>query len=203
MHPKDKQHITVPVFPLNYLVLVGEKKELHIFEARYRELINDCLKNNACFGVVLPDKIKKGISNHGVMVRVDQVKKTYPSGEMDIVVEGVNIFKITNYVPVLSPKLYGAALVKILFYEDSICSTEIISSTKKYLSLVKVSLSDVPDNLMFSQLANTIPLNNEERLKFISISDHKSKEDFLRDKLKLLIKLIEIEKKLNGDFWLN
>jgi hypothetical protein len=203
MHHKDKQHITVPVFPLNYLVLIGEKKELHIFEARYRELVNDCLKNNACFGIVLPDKTSKGVSKRGVLVRIERIKKTYPSGEMDIVVEGVSIFNTTHYVHVLSPKLYGAATVEILFSEDSICSKDIIDSIKKYFALNEPAMSNIPNNLLISQLANKIPLNNDERLKYISIAGYKAKEDFLAGKIRLLIKLAEIEKKLNGDFWLN
>jgi Lon protease-like protein len=43
--------LTLPMFPLNTVILPGETKVLHIFEDRYKELVVDCLKNAANFGI--------------------------------------------------------------------------------------------------------------------------------------------------------
>mgnify|MGYP000665651429 CR=1 FL=1 len=50
------QQLTIPMFPLNMVLLPGETKTLHIFEERYKQLISDCLENDAHFGFLLYTK---------------------------------------------------------------------------------------------------------------------------------------------------
>ena len=45
------QQLTIPMFPLNMVLLPGETKTLHIFEDRYTQLVSDCLLNEAHFGI--------------------------------------------------------------------------------------------------------------------------------------------------------
>ena len=43
----------IPIFPLNIVVFPGEKLNLHIFEDRYIQLINDCVAEKKAFGIVV------------------------------------------------------------------------------------------------------------------------------------------------------
>ena len=43
----------LPLFPLNTVLFPGMALPLHIFEERYRQMINACISQNAPFGVVL------------------------------------------------------------------------------------------------------------------------------------------------------
>ncbi len=43
----------VPLFPLNTVLFPGGPLPLRIFEARYLDMISDCLKNDVPFGVLL------------------------------------------------------------------------------------------------------------------------------------------------------
>ena len=52
----------MPLFPLNVVLFPGMALPLHIFEPRYREMINRCLDENLAFGVVL---IKEGLEVGG------------------------------------------------------------------------------------------------------------------------------------------
>ncbi|MFN6038824.1 MAG: LON peptidase substrate-binding domain-containing protein [Bacteroidota bacterium] len=202
MTHKDNQHITIPVFPLGYLVLPGEKKELHIFEERYKELVSDCLRNNASFGVVLPDKKNKKVSSNGVVVKIIKVLKTSPSGELDILVEGVSVFKTIQYVPVLFPKLYGAATIEFVFGDDKICTRELQNFYKSFLISIEDKNPDFENATIF-QLAKKLNLTNEEKMRLLSYADTETKELMLKDKIRLLLYVYEAEKKLKGDFWLN
>jgi len=47
----------LPLFPLNSVLFPGMPLKLHIFEERYKLMINECIENKAPFGVVL---IKSG-----------------------------------------------------------------------------------------------------------------------------------------------
>jgi Lon protease-like protein len=42
----------IPIFPLPLVLLPGEKLPLHIFEEKYKKMIEHCLKNNKKFGII-------------------------------------------------------------------------------------------------------------------------------------------------------
>ena len=84
----------IPLFPLALVIFPNSRYPLHIFEERYKTLINKCLSNNSGFGIV--SKIGDTISEVGVYVEVADVTKIYESGELDIVVSGKWRFKRTD-----------------------------------------------------------------------------------------------------------
>ncbi|HSW54630.1 MAG TPA: LON peptidase substrate-binding domain-containing protein [Ignavibacteriaceae bacterium] len=84
----------IPIFPLALVVFPNSKYPLHIFEERYKILINKCLGNSTGFGIV--SKIGDTVSEVGVYVEIVQVIKIYESGELDIVVAGKWRFKRMN-----------------------------------------------------------------------------------------------------------
>ena len=203
MSPKDNQQITLPIFPLGYLLLPGEQKELRVFEARYKEMLNDCLENNACFGVVVSGKKDNMVSEYGTMVKILRVLKTTPAGESDILVEGVKTFRTVHFVPVLLPKLYGAATVEVNSSFDVKCSPDIVQLYARYARLIKETRSPTGRNITLFELARLLELSNEEKLRFISLSSPNRQKEFLSVKIKLKLLLADAEKKLNGEFWLN
>lgn len=99
---------TIPIFPLNLVVFPDSKYPLHIFEERYKILIQKCLQENSGFGIVA--SIDKKISDVGVYVKVTEILKTYINGELDIVVTGIERFLI-NYTS-LHPDGYYLADVE-------------------------------------------------------------------------------------------
>ena len=48
----------IPLFPLNVVLLPETPLPLHIFEERYKEMINECLKNDSEFGIVYASALK-------------------------------------------------------------------------------------------------------------------------------------------------
>ena len=52
----------LPIFPLNTVLFPGMQLRLHIFEERYKLMINECLAKDAIFGVML---IQTGIEAFG------------------------------------------------------------------------------------------------------------------------------------------
>ena len=84
----------IPIFPLALVIFPNSRYPLHIFEERYKILINNCLGNNSGFGII--SKIGESISDVGVFVEVSDVTKIYESGELDIIVKGSWRFKRLN-----------------------------------------------------------------------------------------------------------
>ncbi len=90
----DKLMKTIPLFPLKLVVFPYSRYPLHIFEERYKKMVNNCLDNETGFGIVAPSK--KELSKIGSYVIIFKVLKKSTKGEMDIVVEAQNRFFINK-----------------------------------------------------------------------------------------------------------
>ena len=62
----------LPIFPLSIVVFPGEELNLHIFEPRYKQLIQDCYGENKAFGI--PTVINNAVADHGTQVRITDIK---------------------------------------------------------------------------------------------------------------------------------
>ena len=106
---------TIPLFPLNVVLFPGGFLPLHIFEERYKLMIQRCLDDESEFGVVL---IKSGLEVGGnaephavgTAARVVNVKKE-EDGRMNIMVTGRERFRI-NTVVLQQP--YMEAVVEVV-----------------------------------------------------------------------------------------
>jgi Lon protease-like protein len=84
--------VEFPLFPLQTVALPGELVPLHIFEERYKTMINDCLEGEREFGIVwLSDD---GLRQVGCAARVEQVLERLDDGRMNIVVRGTRPFRV-------------------------------------------------------------------------------------------------------------
>ena len=82
----------LPLFPLDLVLLPGTPLPLHIFEPRYKEMIGECLSNNAPFGVIRA--LDEGIAEVGCTAEIVTVTKEYPDGRLDLVAEGRKRFEV-------------------------------------------------------------------------------------------------------------
>ena len=104
----------IPLFPLNIVVYPGEPLNLHIFEPRYKELVNECFDQNKDFGIATA--FKSGLSEFGTTVSIVSVEKVHQDGEMDIRTIGQRVFKILEHIKEIPDKLYQGAIVS---YQES------------------------------------------------------------------------------------
>ena len=82
----------IALFPINLSVLPYEKVNLHIFEDRYKKLINRSLGENKTFGIVYTKN--KVMSKIGTLVEINEIYKKYDDGRFDLSVKGLERFKI-------------------------------------------------------------------------------------------------------------
>ena len=86
----------IPLFPLNMVVLPFEEVPLHIFEPRYKRMIEDSIENNTPFGIVLNNN--GNIDSIGCSLDVTKVIKHYETGEYDLIATGKKCFQIIDKV---------------------------------------------------------------------------------------------------------
>jgi Lon protease-like protein len=82
----------IGLFPLGVVLLPTERVPLHIFEPRYRELIEECLEADTEFGLVYADE--GGIREVGTRARVTDVLERFDDGRLNVVVEGGERFRV-------------------------------------------------------------------------------------------------------------
>ena len=197
------QQLTIPMFPLNMVLLPVETKTLHIFEERYKQLVSDCLDNEAHFGI--PFLHQKSMGDYGIEVKISNVIKSYDNGEMDIAIEAVKVFKIIEFSKVLTPKLYGAGVIQ---YEEEIMdnpSHMLQELTKEYMWVSQENIIpiDAFDNSNVYGIARLLDLSALEKYELIKAKSILDKEEYLKPKIKLFIHLIRTENELKSKFVLN
>jgi Lon protease-like protein len=101
----------IPLFPLDVVLFPGAALPLHIFEERYKEMISECLRADAAFGVVRAQR--EGLAVTGCSARIVQVLERYDDGRMDILCEGVQRFEIE-----LLDNVRAFLQAEVEFFED-------------------------------------------------------------------------------------
>src|SRR5436853_2003902 len=99
----------IPIFPLGIVVYPGENLNLHIFEPRYKQLINECYLQKKQFGI--PTMMNDRLQDYGSLVTILEITKVDDSGEMDIKTMGARVFRILEVIKDVPDKLYSGAIV--------------------------------------------------------------------------------------------
>jgi len=107
----------LPLFPLEIVVFEGEKVRLHIFEPRYKQLIQDVMEENTSFG--MPIVFEKKLEGTGAELVNVRLIEQWPGGEMDIECEALSRFEIQDFHPLTQGKLYGGGIVRDIPFTDN------------------------------------------------------------------------------------
>ena len=90
----------LPLFPLNVVLFPGMLQGLHIFEPRYREMMNRCIDEQIPFGMVLArqngDQPEAATHAIGTAARIAKVERL-EDGRMNLMVVGTQRFQIQEY----------------------------------------------------------------------------------------------------------
>jgi Lon protease-like protein len=83
-----------PLFPLGLVALPSELVPLHIFEERYKTMIDECLERLSEFGIVwLADDELKSV---GCTCEIDRVLERTDDGRLNILTRGVRPFRLVE-----------------------------------------------------------------------------------------------------------
>ncbi len=191
------RQLTLPLFPLNMVLLPGETTKLYIFETRYRQLVNECMENEASFGIPYTDKGQ--VKKYGSEVKIKRVLKTYENGGMDILVEGTGLFRILEYSEVLKPKLYGAGLIEYMNIAQKILMNNLQDATVNYFSTVQHKLIDYDtvSQLSIYSVASALQLTSAEKYRLVSAPDQQT---HLWNLLNFITHIINTEYQLKDRF---
>ncbi|MBX2908789.1 MAG: LON peptidase substrate-binding domain-containing protein [Chitinophagales bacterium] len=100
----------IPIFPLKLAVFPLQTLNLHVFEPRYRQLMNECFETGKTFAI--PPVLGDRLNGYATEMRLTEISKTYESGEMDVRTKGFKVLKVLEVIQEVPDKLYSAAIVE-------------------------------------------------------------------------------------------
>src|SRR3954453_13484599 len=102
------------LFPLSIVLVPTERIPLHIFEPRYRELVEECVANDTDFGLVLATG-DGAVHEIGTRASVLEVLEVLDDERMNIVVEGRERFRLLELT---SGRSFTTGIVEPVVDED-------------------------------------------------------------------------------------
>lgn len=199
----------IPIFPLGIVVYPGEQLNLHIFEPRYKQLINECHNDKKPFGI--PTVIENRLQDYGTVVRIKEITTVHENGEMDIKTEGEQVFRILEVIKEIPDKLYSGAIVNYPANHEH-GSVEImrrvVNSIKELHKLLKLKkdFKKKDEELTTYDLAHHIGLSLEEEYEFLGLMHERQRQEYLKRHLTKVIPMVgqmeNLKKKVkqNGHF---
>jgi Lon protease-like protein len=149
----------LPLFPLPVVLFPGVPLPLHIFEPRYRQMMEDIRGQNNLFGLAYFDSTtaSSDLPPSGHVGCVAEVAETQslPDGRSNILTLGVVRYRIESYVERDAPYL----VARVTYFEDE----------DEESPIVKESAKDVAE--AFTRIARAVRTINDERANLPDISD--------------------------------
>ncbi|MBC8032265.1 MAG: LON peptidase substrate-binding domain-containing protein [Pyrinomonadaceae bacterium] len=148
----------LPLFPLPMVLFPGVPLPLHIFEQRYRQMLDDIRNTNNLFGLsYLEDASENDIPPAGHVGCVAEVTETQtlPDGRSNILTVGVIRYRIESYVERDDEYL----VARVSFFEDEPEDSDALNA----------SAQEVAGS--FTRIARAVRKINDERANLPDISD--------------------------------
>ncbi len=152
MTPSSVAVRELPLFPLPEVVLFPSRPlPLHVFEFRYRIMMNTILENDRRFGVLMVDPVDGSIANVGCCAEIVHCEKL-PDGRMKMLTIGQQRFRVLDYV---REKPYRVGLVEWIEDDPMSGNLSSLAVDAKQILMDVVSLSakladqplELPDEL--------------------------------------------------------
>ncbi len=199
----------IPIFPLNIVVFPGEKLNMHIFEARYKQLINDCVEQKKTFGIVSATDGK--LRDFGTLINVEEISKKYDDGKMDIKTKATKVFVVLEIIKELPDKFYGGAIVNYpnnIEHINAKLMSKILKDVRHLHKLLNVTKDfKKPDETLCSyDIAHHVGLSVNEEYEMLELLHENQRLEYIR---RHIVKTIEVvtgvenlkdKIKLNGHF---
>ena len=187
----------IPIFPLSVIVFPGENLNLHIFEPRYKQLINECQKESKAFGI--PAVINNKMNEIGTLVKIVEIVHAFENGEMDIRTEGTSIFRILEIIKTIPDKLYSGAIVN---YPENVedqgkllLMRKVIEGVRQLHRLLHINkeFKKPDEELTTYDIAHHAGLSLEEEYELLGLFRRQRQEYLRRHLNKVLPVIVEME----------
>jgi len=165
---------------------------LHIFEERYKQLINDCRSDAVTFGipVYINDRI-----DFGTEVQLVEVVTTYENGSMDIVCVARQVFKVISFDSEMEGKQYAGGVVQFLDgVNDGEASVkeQVLKKINELYELMGVVFDPIPaDKFNTYMLAHKMGFSFDQEYELLQITKESERLAYILNHLTTTIGVLE------------
>lgn len=137
-----------PLFPLGLVALPSELIPLHIFEQRYKAMMNECLRDEREFGILwLADD---GLREIGCACEIAEVIERMDDGRMNLVARGTRPFRVLERQGHLA---YPAGVVEFLDDREGKIDADVAQAAHEaYADLVRRATDRDPTEQELAEL---------------------------------------------------
>jgi Lon protease-like protein len=122
-----------PLFPLPLVALPTESVPLHVFEDRYRQMIEECLLTEREFGIVW--RSEDELKQVGCACEIEEVLERMDDGRLNILARGARPFRLVERQDDLD---YPAGVIELLVEEEESPDAEAAQAARElYAELVE------------------------------------------------------------------
>lgn len=194
----------LPLFPLKSVFFPGETVPLHIFEPRYKDLIMDCRREAATFGI--PVFIDHGLS-HGIEVQLVEVVNTYDNGEMDVICLARQVFRLLSFTNPMEGKAYAGGEVEFLEMDDRAdfaLRKEVLRLLERLYGLMELPFPIIaPERFNSYLLAHKMGLSFEQEFQLLKLLGETRRLEFIGDHLRTTINVLGAVERTKGTIKMN
>lgn len=190
--------VQIPLFPLTLLPLPGELVPLHIYEPRYKQLLEEAETQDLSFGIYFSHD--SNAEKVGSLMKLESVIKRYPGGESDVIVRCLDIFSLEVMARTFRKNPYPGGVVRPWHVEPVIPGPQLYECFVDYMNRRKISKHVSTFSLY--QIASELNMDVSDRYAFLS-SDESTRERFIINRIRFLVHLLEQEQKSKDVFHLN
>ncbi len=186
------------LFPLPIVLLPTERIPLHIFEPRYRELVEECIESGADFGLVLTDG-EGAVHEIGTRASIAQLLERLDDGRLNVVVEGGERFRLLELT---GGRSFTTGVVEDVADEDEPASaSDVARAVDLFSSLAAEAESDVdlpdPDSPVLDfELAARVDFAPDAKQELLSSTSPGVRMTRLIALLEVALEAVKIEKAL-------
>ena len=188
----------IPLFPLNVVLMPGAPLPLHIFEDRYKQMVDECLQQESEFGMVFADE--SGTRKVGCTAKIVELVERYDDGRMLILVEGSRRFRLNN---VLTGKPYYVG--EIEFFEEEPEEPDVQTLAEECIALLErvveaategsvgIEIEPPYRNLSFA-IAGRVEFEAETRQQILELTSEKERLGKVKELLTSAAERLERER---------
>ncbi len=196
----------IPLFPLNLVVFPNEKLNLHVFEPRYKQLVQECDQQKTTFGI--PVYLDGKVKEYGTEMRLIAIERIYPNGEMDVSTKGIRPFQLKSFKKQATGKLYPGG---VAIFQENEFATDIASKIqiREQLILLYEALKvkqTIHDDFNSFEIAHNIGFSTEQEYELLKINKESERLfkilEHLKEIVPVVIRTEKIKEKvqMNGHF---
>jgi len=183
----------IPIFPLAVVVYPGENLNLHIFEPRYKQLINECFEQKKSFGI--PAIIDDKLQDFGTLVQVTEITNRHANGELDIKTRGEKVFRVLEVIKEIPDKLYCGAIVNYPANNETGSAkvmTALLKNIRQLHKLLNISkdFKKGDEELKTYDVAHHIGLSLQEEYELLNLVNERQRQEFIKRHLTKVIPMV-------------